>query len=139
MAADDPRLWSYEGVLPGMDPVCHLPEGDPQLWLEWLKAAGYDLPENWREFVDRPAEGTRWRTQYRAEHTQTAFLTERVMDFVDGHRGRVRGSSTSPICVRIRRTSRPRRTTRCTTPHRFPPRCAPRHASTKRSSIRCSA
>jgi arylsulfatase A-like enzyme len=88
VAADDPRLWSYEGVLPGMDPVCHLPEGDPQLWLEWLKAAGYDLPRNWREFVDHPAEGTRWRTQYRAEHTQTAFLTERVMDFVDGHHAR---------------------------------------------------
>ena len=26
---DDPRLRTYEGVLPGFDPVCDLPEGNP--------------------------------------------------------------------------------------------------------------
>jgi arylsulfatase A-like enzyme len=80
---DDPRLRSYEGVLPGLDPVCHLPEGDPREWLSWLAKVGETVPENWREFVDRPALGTRWRTQYSAEHSQTAFLTDRVLDYVD--------------------------------------------------------
>ena len=70
-------------MLPGLDPVCNLPEGDPQEWLAWLQKAGYDLPDNWREFVDQPADGTKWRTQYEAEHSQTAFLTDRVLDFVD--------------------------------------------------------
>ena len=83
VADDDPRLFTYEGVLPGLDPVCNLPEGDPQEWLAWLQKAGYDLPDNWREFVDQPADGTKWRTQYKAEHSQTAFLTDRVLDFVD--------------------------------------------------------
>ena len=41
------------------------------------------MPDDWRAFVDRPAEGTRWRTQYDAKHTQTVFLTDRVLDFVD--------------------------------------------------------
>jgi arylsulfatase A-like enzyme len=81
--AGDRALYSYEGVLPGMDAVCHLPEGDPGLWLAWLRTCGYDLPENWREFVDRPAAGTHGRTQYRAEHSQTQFLTDHVLDYVD--------------------------------------------------------
>jgi arylsulfatase A-like enzyme len=80
---DDPALSSYEGVLPGMDAVCHLPEGAPDEWLAWLRKAGYDVSDNWREFADRPATGTRWRTQYRAEHSQTAFLTDRVLEYLE--------------------------------------------------------
>jgi arylsulfatase A-like enzyme len=80
---DDPRLRSYEGVLPGFDPVCDLPEGNPARWLDWLRAAGVELPDDWRAYVDQPADGTRWRTQYDAKHTQTAFLTDGLLDFVD--------------------------------------------------------
>ncbi|MGH8976716.1 MAG: sulfatase-like hydrolase/transferase, partial [Acidimicrobiia bacterium] len=80
---DDPRLRTYEGVLPGLDAVCDLPEGDPRAWLTSLARAGYTIPEDWRAFVDRPATGTTAQTQYRAEHSQTAFLTERVLDYVD--------------------------------------------------------
>jgi arylsulfatase A-like enzyme len=80
-APDDPRLRQYEGVLPGFDPVCHLPEGDPVPWLEWMRADGLDVPEQWRPFVDQPAEGTRWRTQYDAAHSQTVFLTDRFLDW----------------------------------------------------------
>jgi len=79
---DDPRLYRYEGVLPGFDPVCHLPEGEPELWLDWLRKEGYDVPEQWREFVDQPAEGTTWRTQYGAEHTQTKFLTDALLTHI---------------------------------------------------------
>src|SRR5215831_5009485 len=50
--ADDERLRHYEGVLPGFDPVCHLPEGDPDLWLAYLVEQGYDLGDDWRTFVD---------------------------------------------------------------------------------------
>ncbi len=83
VAPDDPRLRSYEGVLPGFDDVCHLPEGNPAAWLDWLRASGVDLPADWRTYVDRPAEGTKRRTQYDAKLSQTAFLTERMLDFAD--------------------------------------------------------
>ena len=83
VAPDDPRLRTYEGVLPGFDAVGYLPEGNPAAWLDWMRAAGVDVPDNWREFVDRPAAGTHGRTQYDAEHTQTVYLTDRLLDFVD--------------------------------------------------------
>ena len=79
----DARLHTYEGVLPGFDAVGYLPEGNPVLWLDWMRADGVDVPENWRSFVDVPAEDSRWRTQYDAEHSQTAFLTSRLLDFVE--------------------------------------------------------
>jgi arylsulfatase A-like enzyme len=75
--AGDPRLSRYEGVLAGFDPVCHLPEGEPWAWLEWMRAAGVDVPDAWRTFADQPAPGTTVRTQYDAGHSQTRFLTER--------------------------------------------------------------
>jgi arylsulfatase A-like enzyme len=83
VAPDDPRLRSYEGVLPGFDDVAPLPEGNPAQWLDWLRAEGVDLPDDWRLFVDRPAPDTQWRTQYDAKHTQTVYLTDRFLDFVD--------------------------------------------------------
>ncbi|HWS45145.1 MAG TPA: alkaline phosphatase family protein [Acidimicrobiia bacterium] len=78
---DDPRLQRYEGVLPGFDPVCHLPEGEPRAWLDWLCAEGLDVPDDWRTFTDGPAPETRWRTQYDAAHSQTAFLTDRFLEW----------------------------------------------------------
>src|SRR6202795_2514629 len=42
-AAGGPRLFQYEGVLPGFDPVCLLPEGAPIAWLEWMRARGVDV------------------------------------------------------------------------------------------------
>ena len=83
VAPDDPRLRSYEGVLPGFTAECHLPEGDPQPWLDWLTAHGYDLGSDWRAFVDRPTSDEPGApTQYAAEHSQTKFLTDRVIDYV---------------------------------------------------------
>jgi arylsulfatase A-like enzyme len=94
VAPDDRRLLSYEGVLPGFEPVCHLPEGDPEPWLEFLRAQGYDLGTGpaWRALVDHPPAGwpDEWDhnrqfgpTQYRAEHSQTAFLTDQVLAYLD--------------------------------------------------------
>ena len=57
VAPDDPRLRNYEGVLPGFDAVAYLPEGNPAEWLDWMRAAGVDVPEDWRAFVDLPDLG----------------------------------------------------------------------------------
>jgi arylsulfatase A-like enzyme len=83
-APDDPRLFEYEGVLPGFDPVCHLPEGRPAAWLDWMRSDGVEIPDDWRPFVDRPASGSRWRTQYEAKHSQTRFLTDRFLEWAGG-------------------------------------------------------
>ena len=83
VAAGDPRLHDYEGVLPGFDPVGYLPEGNPVAWLEWMRAEGEAVPDEWRTFVDKPAEGTRRQTQYEAKHSQTVYLTDRTLEFVE--------------------------------------------------------
>jgi arylsulfatase A-like enzyme len=84
VAPDDPRLSRYEGVLPGFDPVCHLPEGEPFEWLEWMREDGVAVPDEWRTFVDQPAAGSQWRTQYEAKHSQTQFLTDRFLEWASG-------------------------------------------------------
>src|SRR5438046_2813386 len=33
--------------------------------------------------LDRPAAGSSWRTQYEAKHSQTKFLTDRFLEWVD--------------------------------------------------------
>jgi arylsulfatase A-like enzyme len=91
--AGDPKLSSYEGVLPGFDAGCDLPEGAPRAWLEWLRAEGYPVTDDWRAFVNQPAPGTKWRAQFDRDHTQTKYLTDRVLDFTS--------SSTEPWFVHL--------------------------------------
>src|SRR5258706_456826 len=40
----DPRLSTYEGVLPGFDPVLDM-SGWQLPWLQWLNSHGYDFPD----------------------------------------------------------------------------------------------
>lgn len=76
-SGDDPRLRTYEGVLPGFTVRVRLPE-DNGPWLSWLAARGHTLPtERWD--IYRPADGATRPTQaparYGADETETAFLT----------------------------------------------------------------
>ena len=128
VAPDDARLFRYEGVLPGFDPVCHLPEGEPFAWLEWMRADGVDVPDEWRTFVDRPAAGPdvahAVRRRALADH-----VPHRPVPRVGRRAARptpAGGSRTCRSCARTRRSSRPRRTTRCSIPRRCPRRCARR-------------
>jgi arylsulfatase A-like enzyme len=84
---DDSWLYRYEGVLSGFEPVCHLPEGEPVLWLDWMREQGVDVPDEWRTFVDRAAPDSHARTQYDAKHSQTAFLTDRFFEWADAQPG----------------------------------------------------
>jgi arylsulfatase A-like enzyme len=94
--ATDPRLSTYEGVLPGFDAPGHLPEGDPRLWLDHLADVGYELGADWRAVVDHPvadyAGVEEWGvhrapTRYAAEHSQTAFLTDLLLEHLGAHSG----------------------------------------------------
>lgn len=76
----DPRLDTYEGVLPGFE-VPEIVAGDaaPFLgwmreWSTWLTTLGHDVPENWMTALstepDRPAE-----------HSSSRFLTEHIVEY----------------------------------------------------------
>ena len=82
IAALDPGTRSYEGILPGFEQR-HGWQDDELPWLSWLKSIGYQdaldgvheklmhLPTSG---VSDPPDGS--PTRYRAEHTQTAHLTD---------------------------------------------------------------
>ncbi|TSE12655.1 alkaline phosphatase family protein [Mesorhizobium intechi] len=78
LASGDPRLTTYEGVLPGFTVRQLLPEHQKQ-WLSWLKQQGIDASAGSPD-IHRPAgeEGDDTVTEaspiYSKDHTPTAFL-----------------------------------------------------------------
>ena len=68
---DDPRMQAYTNVLPGFDPVLHIPD-DHQVWLDWLAGHGYtDLGGAYDALGTEPTRP--------AEHSLSAFLTEQAV------------------------------------------------------------
>jgi len=72
---DDPRFATYEEVLPGFEVGCTLKPTDGSAWFAWLRGLGYAVTDDWETMVggepDRPAE-----------HSLSAFLTDRLVDWV---------------------------------------------------------
>lgn len=75
---DDPRLSSYEGLLPGFDVGLEL-NGDHRAWIEWLCGLGYPKPVDADEALalesDRPVE-----------HSAAAFLTDHLVGWIGRQR-----------------------------------------------------
>lgn len=71
---DDDRLSTYQGFPPGFTVGLDLPDDQPA-WRRWLVALGYDAPGSGEEALetepDRPAE-----------HGVSAFVTDRVVDWL---------------------------------------------------------
>lgn len=82
LASDDPRLRTYEGVLPGFRAVLDLPE-HLEPWGEWLREHGYDVPADVREMYEPISDAPGAPVAYAAEHTEAAFLTGEVLRYVD--------------------------------------------------------
>lgn len=84
-AADDPALRSYEEVLPGF--TCRQPlREDDKTWITWLRGRGVNeavLADPHR--VDCAPDGgvSLAPPRYRAEETQTAFLVEKTVDWLE--------------------------------------------------------
>lgn len=81
---DDPRLTSYEELLPGFtEAVRQRMESDDEAWRDQLRAKGYDVPDGMALYVpegdriDAPA-------RYRAEDSDTAFITDRFIERMEG-------------------------------------------------------
>lgn len=95
VAADDPRLRTYEGVLPGFDPVLDLPSDTLGPWLAWLAERGHEVPDGRAHEIYEPADvavpegrGATWRpARYAAEHTESAFLSDALIAWLDQQDG----------------------------------------------------
>ncbi len=94
LPADDPRLRSYEQVLPGFRPEVFDPwEGGSPAWARWLAARGVDVPpdanELYRPITGYPGadrHGSTWApTRFAAEHSQSVFLTDSLIEWLDRH------------------------------------------------------
>lgn len=92
----DPALQAYdEGVMPGFVTPLHLSE-EMGPWVADLLHRGYDFPTGRDEVFrprrgfDKPADrGFRFiPTEYRAEHSETAFLTDRFLQWLTVRRER---------------------------------------------------
>lgn len=77
---DDPRLLSYENVLPGFEIGCHLPMGDPSPWLGRLSKCGHAVSLD-------PNEALAGESDRPAEHSMAAFLTDRFLDWLSTRDG----------------------------------------------------
>ena len=87
---DDPALRTYESVMPGFAAELHLPEL-PYPWMADLKAKGYSFADDVTE-IYRPANpaGDRGPTfppaRFKAQDSITAFLTDRLLDYISVRR-----------------------------------------------------
>ncbi|HZC16720.1 MAG TPA: alkaline phosphatase family protein [Caulobacteraceae bacterium] len=94
VAADDPRLHTYEGPLPGIRPVCAL-DGRPQPWTDWLNAQGYETPADIGQAYGHRANGREYEDgaahprplAYPAEVDDTAFLVGRLVEYLKAASG----------------------------------------------------
>ncbi len=90
VAPDDPRLFSYEGVLPGFEAVVDFRAQTLAPWLDWLVELGYERPTDPQDVFagDTTAPGAAdhapsWApARYRAEHSDTAFLTDGLLGWL---------------------------------------------------------
>jgi arylsulfatase A-like enzyme len=92
LPADDPRLRSYEQVLPGFRAVVHDPwEAGSREWGRWLAAQGVDVPANphdlYRPVPDFPGadrHGSTWApARFDADQSETAFMVEALTGWLD--------------------------------------------------------
>nr|MBX2825901.1 sulfatase-like hydrolase/transferase [Gammaproteobacteria bacterium] len=91
-SAADPRLRTYEGVLPGFHQRAGWPDEELP-WLSWLEQHGYEdaLAMGADNSIHAPAGGpvdppVTTAPPYRAEHTQTACLTDEFLRWMDEQR-----------------------------------------------------
>jgi arylsulfatase A-like enzyme len=71
----DPRLSTYEEVLPGFEGGVHLPSTEMGLWLQWLRDSGHAPPDDFlAALATEPLRP--------AEHSLSAFVAERLLEWI---------------------------------------------------------
>ncbi len=92
--ADDPWLRTYEGPLPGIRIDTMMGES-PRAWVEWLRAKGFDMPDDIRYAYGVRAAGADYEDgapvpkplALPAEVDDTSFLVDRCIDYIRGAKG----------------------------------------------------
>ena len=88
---NDPRLFSYEGVLPGLRPIVHDPfEAGSLEWGRWLAQKGLDVPSFPRDLymadptftTPKPRPETFAPTQFSTEQSESAFMVEKIIEYI---------------------------------------------------------
>jgi len=77
-AADDPVLTSYEQVMSGFMEAQEMRFEDSRTWRAHLSSVGYDVPAGQDIYIPRGGQIDD-PAFYHAEHSDTAFLTDRVL------------------------------------------------------------
>ncbi len=76
---DDPRLSTYEGILPGFDVALDL-AGDHAAWIAWLRTLGYPEPADADEALALESERP-------LEHSASSFVTDHLIAWLERQRG----------------------------------------------------
>lgn len=87
VSPNDPRLRTYESVAHGYSSEVDITEFDPP-WVRFLTREGYTIPADYWDlyapvsgYPGADSHGATWApTQFPPEHTETWFLTDRVID-----------------------------------------------------------
>jgi arylsulfatase A-like enzyme len=89
-APGDPDLATYELPARGFREMVEMRFEAPLEWIGHLRAKGYDLPApqpaRWFELYRPAGEGRRAPAFYRAEDSDTAFLTDRTLEALEARR-----------------------------------------------------
>jgi len=88
-ASGDYAVKTYEGVLPGFVPVCHV-NSAAKSWLADLKAKGYQVPETAKQMLspqsEYPGAADKGKTfaaaKFRAEDSRAAFLVDEAIKYL---------------------------------------------------------
>lgn len=91
---DDPRLKTYEGVLPGLNAVVDTSMDRPGPWAEFLRARGYEMPhedrfiiwmrESGPDYEDGAPHPKPWIVK--AEHNDTTWHVDQAIDYISENR-----------------------------------------------------
>lgn len=101
LAPDDPRLGTDEGILPGITPIVDMATHCGP-WRDWLRARGYPIPDDHgatygqrRDQADAPDVPR--PSLYDVSHTDTYFLVQSAIDYIDA----VNGEDAPGWCVHL--------------------------------------
>lgn len=81
---EDERLTTYEELMPGFTEAVRMrQESDDEIWRDHLRAKGYEVPDGMALYVPDGEDFTD-PARYRAEDSDTAFLTNKLIERLEG-------------------------------------------------------
>lgn len=102
-----PGLRNWEEAMPGFNVELMIDE-TISTWLEWLQDKGYEIPDNPEDiYIPQdipipPDRGATWQPSvYSAEHSESAFLTERAISWLRRQTNTALNGDAQPWCAHL--------------------------------------